>query len=45
MGAVYRSPTENDQATRVIHSETQVERRDVHPQEPQDSLYRDIIPR
>ena len=45
MGSVDRAPPEHDQAPRRIHCETQVEIRDLAPQEPQEIIYRDILPR
>ena len=44
-GAVYIAPTKHDQAPRRIQCETQGEIRDMDPQEPQDSLFRNRIPR
>ena len=45
MGTVYRAPIEHNQEPWLIHYETQGERRDMDPHEPQDSLYRDRLPR
>ena len=45
MREVYNAPTEHDQAPQQSNGETQVERRDIAPQEPQESLYRDKLPR
>ena len=44
MGAVYRDPTEHDQAHRWINCEPQGKGRYTAPQETQDSIYRAIIP-
>ena len=44
MGVVYKAPTEHYQAPQKVHYETQRERSDMAPKEPQDSIYRDRLP-
>ena len=45
MVAVYISPTEHDQSPQLIHGKMKEKRSNMAPQEPQEILNRDRLPR